>query len=100
MGSPGTPEMYVRGILFMIGAGLCTGSVYNATAFYRPRALTPIVIRILAECWQLYTEVLGDQFSNIVLFGQVHQLTVDAYAVQHSGGGHPDKSTAVHLSGL
>jgi hypothetical protein len=35
-----------------------------------------------------------------VIWGQVHQLTVDAYAVQHAGGRHPDKSVDVHLSGL
>jgi hypothetical protein len=52
------------------------------------------------ECWSLFTEVIGAEFSNAVLFGQVHQLTVDAYAVQHAGGPHPDKSVAVHLSGL
>ena len=34
------------------------------------------------------------------VFGQVHQLTVDAYAVQHAGGAHPDKSVGVHLCGL
>ena len=28
------------------------------------------------ECWDVYTEVLGSDFSNAVLFGQVHQLTV------------------------
>ncbi|MDP9360807.1 MAG: DUF5946 family protein [Acidobacteriota bacterium] len=52
------------------------------------------------ECWSVFTEVIGAEFSNAVLFGQVHQLTVDAYAVQHAGGPHPDKSVAVHLSGL
>lgn len=52
------------------------------------------------ECWSLFTEVIGAEFENAVLFGQVHQLTVDAYAVQHAGGDHPDKSVAVHLSGL
>lgn len=52
------------------------------------------------ECWDLYTEVLGNEYSNAVLFGQVHQLTVDAYAVQHAGGPHPDKSVAIHLFGL
>ena len=52
------------------------------------------------ECWDLYTEVLGTEYSNAVLFGQVHQLTVDAYAVQHAGGPHPDKSFAIHLYGL
>jgi len=52
------------------------------------------------ECWELYTEVLGSEYSNAVLFGQVHQLTVDSYAVQHAGGPHPDKSLDVHLFGL
>ncbi len=53
-----------------------------------------------ADCWQVYTEVLGTEFSNALLFRQVHQLTVDTYAAQHPGGTHPDKSIAVHLSGL
>jgi hypothetical protein len=52
------------------------------------------------ECWDLYTEVLGNEYSNAFLFGQVHQLTVDSYAVQHAGGPHPDKSLDVHLFGL
>ena len=53
-----------------------------------------------AECWGIFTEVAGQDFSNAVLFEAVHQLTVDAYAVQHAGGLHPDKSVGVHLSGL
>ena len=53
-----------------------------------------------AECWDLHTEVLGTEYSNAFLFGQVHQMTVDAYAVQHAGGPHPDKSVDVHLFGL
>lgn len=53
-----------------------------------------------AECWSVFEEVIGEEFGNAVLFGQVHQLTVDAYAVQHAGGGHPDKSVAIHLVGL
>jgi len=44
--------------------------------------------------------VLAAEYSNAVLFGQVHQRTVDAYAVQHAGGEHPDKSMGVHLIGL
>lgn len=48
----------------------------------------------------VFTEVIGAEFDNAALFGQVHQLTVDAYAVQHPGGHHPDKSVAVHLTGL
>ncbi|MCM3904937.1 MAG: DUF5946 family protein [Pyrinomonadaceae bacterium] len=53
-----------------------------------------------AECWSVFEEVLAVEFQNAVLFGQVHQLTVDAYAVQHAGGKHPDKSVCVHLVGL
>jgi len=52
------------------------------------------------ECWSVYTEAVGEEFGDAVLFGQAHQLTVDAYAAQHSAGPHPDKSTAVHLVGL
>lgn len=52
------------------------------------------------ECWSVYTEVLEAEYSNPALFGRVHQLTVDTYAVQHAGGLHPDKSVAVHLTGL
>ena len=53
-----------------------------------------------AECWRVYTEVLEKEYSNPALFGQVHQMTVDSYAVQHAGGPHPDKSVDVHLVGL
>ena len=52
------------------------------------------------ECWSVFEEVLAAEFQNAVLFGQAHQLTVDAYAVQHAGGRHPDKSVCVHLVGL
>lgn len=51
-------------------------------------------------CWSVYTEVLAAEYSDAVLFGQVHQLTVDTYAAQHAGGGHPDKSVGIHLAGL
>jgi hypothetical protein len=53
-----------------------------------------------AECWSVYEEVLAAEFQNAVLFGQVHQLTADTYAVQHAGGRHPDKSLCIHLVGL
>jgi len=53
-----------------------------------------------AECWSVFEQVLAAEFGNAVLFGQVHQMTVDAYAVQHAGGNHPDKSVCVHLAGL
>ncbi len=52
------------------------------------------------ECWSVYTEVLEAEFSDMVLFGQVHHLTVDTYAVQHAGGIHKEKSVLVHLTGL
>ncbi|HEU5180795.1 MAG TPA: DUF5946 family protein [Candidatus Polarisedimenticolia bacterium] len=52
------------------------------------------------ECWSVYTEVLGAEFQNAPLFGQVHMMTVDTYAVQHAGGPHPDKSVFIHLAGL
>ncbi len=53
-----------------------------------------------AECWSVFEEVIAAEFENAVLFGQTHQLTVDAYAVQHAGGRHPDKSVCIHLVGL
>ncbi|HEV8581194.1 MAG TPA: DUF5946 family protein [Thermoanaerobaculia bacterium] len=53
-----------------------------------------------AECWTLFEEVVAVEFQNAVLFGQVHQMTVDTYAVQHAGGRHPDKSVCVHFVGL
>lgn len=64
--------------------GLPPGGYYN---------MTP-------ECWSVYTEVLEKEYSNALLFGQVHQLTVDTYAVHHAGGPHPDKSVDIHLAGL
>ncbi len=53
-----------------------------------------------AECWEVFTEVLGKEFNDPRLFGLSHQLTVDAYAVQHAGGNHRDKSVVIHLCGL
>lgn len=52
------------------------------------------------ERWSIYTEVLGAEYSNALLLGRVNQLTVDASAVRHAGGRHPDKSVDVHLVGL
>ncbi|HKB16384.1 MAG TPA: DUF5946 family protein, partial [Planctomycetota bacterium] len=52
------------------------------------------------ECWSVFTEVLEKEYTNPALFGEVHRLTVDTYAVQHAGGPHPDKSVDVHLVGL
>ncbi len=66
----------------------------------RERAVNTSYYNASAECWSVYTEVLGAEYGNAVLFGQVHQLTVDTYAVQHAGGSHPDKSVVTHLCGL
>lgn len=55
---------------------------------------------VTPECWSVYLEVLEREFSNMVLFGRVHQLTVDTYAAQHAGGAHKAKSVCVHLVGL
>ncbi len=52
------------------------------------------------ECAQVFDCVLGVEFSNQLLFQEIHQLTVDAYCVQHAGGRHPAKSVTVHLAGL
>ena len=52
------------------------------------------------ECWDVFTQVIAVEFENAVLFGRVHQLTVDGYAAQHPGGQHRDKSIDVHLCGL
>ena len=53
-----------------------------------------------AECWSVFEELLAAEFQDSGLFAQVHQLTVDAYAVQHAGGRQPDKSVCIHLLGL
>lgn len=53
-----------------------------------------------AECWSVYSDVLGVEFVSAVVFAQVHQMTVDSYALQHAGGPHPDKSVGIHLAGL
>lgn len=52
------------------------------------------------ECWSVYGEVLAFQYGNVPVWGLANQPVVDTCAVQHAGGGHPDKSVDVHLSGL
>jgi hypothetical protein len=53
-----------------------------------------------AECWALFEQAIAEEFQNPAIFGPAHQITVDAYAVQHAGGRHPDKSVCIHLVGL
>lgn len=36
-------------------------------------------------CWNAYGGVLAREYENPILFGVVHRLTVDAYALQHPG---------------
>lgn len=36
-------------------------------------------------CWNAYGGVLAREYENPKLFGAVHRLTVDAYALQHPG---------------
>lgn len=38
-----------------------------------------------AGCWSSYGDLLAREYENPVLFGAVHRLTVDAYALQHPG---------------
>ncbi|HSE42037.1 MAG TPA: DUF5946 family protein [Acidobacteriota bacterium] len=66
----------------------------------RPSSLYDGYFNTSPECWAVFTEVLEAEYSNAFLFGRVHQLSVDTYAVQHAGGSHPDKSIDVHLCGL
>lgn len=51
------------------------------------------------ECWVLFEEVLAGVSADPA-YHPVHQLVIDAYAAQHAGGKHPDRSVLVHLVGL
>jgi hypothetical protein len=54
-------------------------------------------------CWKAYGELLTREYESPVLFGAVHRLTVDAYALQHPGD-PPDRSARqsvwVHYAAL
>ena len=67
----------------------------------RPGAPTHAYIGASAECWALFGELLAREFQDPDYFG-VHQLTVDAYAVQHPGS--PERrsiqSVGLHLMTL
>lgn len=77
---------------------VCPGC--GLTMPHQPHATRRSYYHCSPECWAVYTETLAAEYSHAVVFGQVHQLTVDAYAVQHAGGPHPDKSVGIHLAGL
>ncbi len=53
-----------------------------------------------SACWAAYGEVLAAEYSDPVIFGACHELSVDAYIAQHPGGAHPTRSIVVHLAGL
>jgi hypothetical protein len=80
------------------GTSTCPGCALDMPR--RPGVLNTSYYHASPECWTVFGEVLAAEYSNAVLFGQVHQITVDAYAAQHAGGPHPDKSVGIHLSGL
>jgi Family of unknown function (DUF5946) len=52
-------------------------------------------------CWAAYGEVLAREYSDPAYY-RIHRLTVDAYAVQHTGHPTPQsiQSMAVHLISL
>lgn len=74
------------------GCGVCLPDVDGTTHSY---------LNASAACWALYGEVLAREYGDPERF-IVHQLTVDAYAVQHSGGSDPRamRSLALHLMTL
>lgn len=52
------------------------------------------------ECWGVFGEVLAEDYGDAMRFAATHQLSVDAYAAQHAGGAHPQRSVTIHLVGL
>ena len=52
-------------------------------------------------CWAVYGEVLSREYSDTKFFKN-HRQTVDAYALQHPGGGNPRavQSVNIHLIAL
>src|SRR3982074_1325750 len=53
-----------------------------------------------AECLQVQAEVAGFELAHPALLGRFHQLTVDAYGAQHSGGDGRGGRGAFSLAGL
>jgi len=52
------------------------------------------------ECREVNAEVAGFELDNLVHLGRLHQLTVDAYGAQHSGGQGSGIRVAYSLVGL
>ena len=53
-----------------------------------------------AECWSLYGELAGFELANMAVLGQWHQMMVDTYGAQHSGGAAKPITIAFGLIGL
>ena len=54
-------------------------------------------------CWKAYGELLAREYENPLLFGAVHRLTVDAYALQHPGDPSDRRATQsvwIHYAAL
>lgn len=90
MGTPGVPDE--GGLGPCIGCGAIVSRADGPTHRY---------IGASPGCWALYGEVLAREYSDS-RYGQVHQLTVDTYAVQHPGTPSPQsiQSVTLHLVGL
>ena len=74
------------------GCGLILPSIDGPTHSY---------LNASPACWALYGEVLAREFGDPKRF-EIHQVTVDTYAVQHSGGSdrRAVQSLALHLMTL
>ena len=82
----------------MSAATACPGCGASLPASEGP---THAYLNASPACWGLFGEVLAREFSDRERF-TVHQLTVDTYAAQHSGGPDPraQRSLALHLMTL
>lgn len=80
------------------GAGACPGCGALLPAEAGP---THAYMRSSPACWARFGEILAREFSDPAYFA-LHQLTVDAYAVQHPGGAdrRAIQSVGLHLMTL
>lgn len=85
--------VFVRNLIPCPGCGALFPDTAGATHRY---------MECSPGCWAAYGEVLAREYSDPTLFGRVHRLTVDAFAVQHPGRPSPQsiQSVAVHLISL
>lgn len=82
-----------------------TKTCFGCLAKFKKTTDTPIphpYIGAIAECWDVYCDILNKEFSNPAYF-KVHRTTVDAYAAQHIGNQDDRRarqSANVHLIAL